>query len=205
MRQSCRLIGMVTLLTLVAATVRAQVQLPYPRLPGVHPYGYGINNGQLGPGYQAAYGYQRPYYAPGVGQRQTVTDYQSLTNAITSIPGWYGPPARPSRPVAPQPSLPRSELIGDDGKVLWPSATPNDPAVAPARSAAEAAVRVVVQEQQKYGQATIRHVVDARNKLDAFAGHALPELKAKNAADEAGLERFIVELKKTLATMAVHY
>ncbi len=186
----------------------AEAQTYYRTVPGgsAIPYGYGIANGQIAPGYQAAYQfYPRPYYYGFPRQRQTVTDYQSLINAVTSLPGWYGPAPRPARPVAPQPTIARGELINDDGTVLWPSATPSDSRVLTTRHAAEEAVRIAVQEQRKEGQATIRHVADARNKLDAFARDALPILKAKNAADSAGLERFIVELKKTLATLAVHY
>lgn len=66
-------------------------------------------------------------------------------------------------------------------------------------------MKAVVEEHDKYGQATVRHVADARNKLTQFARETLPGLKARNPADAAGLERFIVELQKTLATLAVNY
>ena len=55
------------------------------------------------------------------------------------------------------------------------------------------------------GHATIRQVLDAKRKLTDFARRALPIVKSKNAADSDGLERFIVELGKTLQTMAVNY
>jgi hypothetical protein len=191
-------------LTLIPAA-RAGAQIYPGAVPGFSavPHGYGITNGQVGPGYLAAY-----HLSPGpyIGAApQTVTDYQSLINAITSIPGWYGPPARPYHPVRPQPSIPRTELLNNDGTILWPSATPNDATASRARQAAEEAVRGVVQESQKYGHASTRHVADARNKLTAFARQALPPLKARNAADADALERFIVELKKTLATLALNY
>ena len=48
-------------------------------------------------------------------------------------------------------------------------------------------------------------MVDAKNKLTAFARAALPIVIARNRADSDGLERFIVELGKTLQTMAVGY
>lgn len=176
------------------APAHADAQVRYPGTP----YGYQITNGRIGPGYGAAYGLNARAYAARGG---TVTDYQPLINAITSIPGWYGPAARPPKPIHPHPAMARDQLLGPDGKILWPSAAPDNAA----RRAAEAAVAVVVQENQKYGHATVRHVVDARNKLTAFAGQVLPSVKTRNAADADGLERFIVELQKTLATMAVNY
>ena len=150
--------------------------------------------GRYGPGYYGMRGY--PVRSAG-----TVTDYQSLINAITSLPGWYGPAAPPTPHAHPHATMPRAALLSEDGKVLWPSAAPDDPA----RRSADAAVRVVVQETRKYGHASTRQVINARNKLTAFAGKALPALKTRNAADAEGLERFIVELQKTLATMAVNY
>lgn len=199
-------VAALALVLLPAGHVEAQIR--YGAVPGAYPapYGYGINNGVPGPGYQAAYRLNQQAYAGAYGA-QTVTDYGSLINAITSLPGWNGTPspARPHRPVHPRPTVARDELLRDDGTILWPSATPDDAAVAPARHDAEEAVRVVVQESRKYGHATIRHVVDARNKLTAFAGKALPALKARNPADANALERFIVELEKTLATLALNY
>jgi hypothetical protein len=192
-----------TLTLIPAAPAGAQI---YPgAAPGFSavPYGYRITDGRVGSGYLAAYRLSpRPYIGAAP---QTVTDYQSLINAITSIPGWYGPPAHPYHPVRPQPSVPRTELLNNDGTILWPNATPNDATASRARQAAEEAVRGVVQESQKYGHASIRHVADARNKLTAFARQALPALKARNTADADALERFIVELKKTLATLALNY
>lgn len=198
-----------TAVVLVFQPGQVEAQVRYGAVPGSTPssYGYGINNGLVGPGYQAVYRLnQQAYYAAARGP-QTVTDYQSLINAITSLPGWYGPPAaaRPHRPIHPRPTMASDELFRDDGTIRWPGATPSDPAAAPARQAAEDAVRVVVQESRKYDHATIRHVVDARNKLAAFAGKTLPALKARNAADADALERFIVELQKTLATLALNY
>jgi hypothetical protein len=191
-------------LTLIPAG-HAGAQIVHGALPGYGPvpYGYRINDGLVGPGYRAAYRLNpRAYYGAAP---QTVTDYQSLINAITSIPGWYGPPAHPSHPARPRPSIPRAELLNDDGTILWPAATPNDATTARARRAAEDAVRGVVRESRKYGHAGTRHVADARNKLTAFARLALPPLKARDAADADALERFIVELRNTLASLALNY
>ena len=103
------------------------------------------------------------------------------------------------------PLVPRDVLLNADGTILWPGATPDDGATYGARRSAEEAVRTVVTTAATQGQASIRQVIDARNKLTAFARKALPIVRAQNAADSDGLERFIVELGKTLQTMAVNY
>jgi hypothetical protein len=101
--------------------------------------------------------------------------------------------------------VPITSLLAGDGAILWPSATPNDASVAAARKAAESAVRTVFEEHAKSGHASVRHVVEAKNKLVDFKRPALRELRVKNAADAAGLEKFVYELGKTLETMAVNY
>ena len=118
---------------------------------------------------------------------QTITDYRPLIRAITSLPGWSGTPQAPHRPVRHLSSVPMSELISADGKILWPATIANDTKLTPARGAAEESVSLVAREQATYGQATIRHVVDARNKLTEVARQSLPSLKARdrNAASQA--------------------
>ena len=49
------------------------------------------------------------------------------------------------------------------------------------------------------------HVFVLNDGPIAPGGQALPALKARNAVDADALERFIVELRKTLATLAVRY
>ena len=98
-----------------------------------------------------------------------------------------------------------AELLSAHGEVLWPAATPSNSRLLVPKQDVEKAVALVVSEHDKYGEASIRHVADARNKLTEFARQSLPSLKArdKTAADQ--LERFIVELQKTLATLTVNY
>ena len=62
----------------------------------------------------------------------------------------------------------------------------------------------MVREQSTYGQSTIRHVADARMSAEV-ARQAPPSLKARDRDAAAGLERFVVELQKSLATMTAHY
>jgi hypothetical protein len=163
--------------------------------------GYNFTNGLVGPGYLATNNLVPHTIAPAP---QTTVALQPLYNAITSIPGWYGSPAPRPHP-RPTPMVPRDQLLSDDGTILWPSDTPDDAAVAGTRKAAEDAVRGVVSASHAYGQATVRQVVDAKNKLNAFTRKALPIVMARNVGDSHGLETFIVELGKTLQTMAVNY
>jgi len=74
-----------------------------------------------------------------------------------------------------------------------------------AKQEVEKAVAQIVAEHDKYGAASIRHVADARNKLTEFARQSLPSLKARDRTAADQLEKFIVELQKTLATLTVNY
>ena len=165
--------------------------------------GYSVANGQVGSGYQAAEQLFRPLtssLAP-----QTTDDLRPLYNLATSMPGRYGS----SRKVMPRtrnlPNVPRDQLLDKDGKILWPGATPDDATTAGTRRAAEDAVRGVVDAEKAHGSAPVRDVVDAKKKLTAFAREALPIVIVRNRGESDGLERFMVELAKTLQTMADSY
>ncbi len=158
------------------------------------------------PGYPPGNYFNRMRAYPGVPRgAQTVTDFRPLIRAITSLPGWNGNPTAPQRPARIPPSLRKSDLLADDGTIRWPGSTANETRLLPGRKDAEQAVALVVREQATYGQATIRHVADARNKLTELARQSLPSLKARDRDAAKQLERFIVELQKTLATMTAHY
>ena len=95
--------------------------------------------------------------------------------------------------------------MDENGTIRWPSALPNDPSLAQAREAAEAAVHTVVHESKSTGHASIRPVVDAKKKLTAFAEEALPLVRVKNVADADALEAFFSQVGKALDTMALYY
>jgi len=158
------------------------------------------------PGYSPARYFNRSPGYPGTARGgQTVTDYRPLIRAITSLPGWNQSPVPSPRRGTSLPSLPRTELLGANGEVLWPPSTPSSPRLVAAKQEAEKAVARVVLEHDKYGEAPIRHVADARNKLTEFARQSLPSLKARDRTAADQLEKFIVELQKTLATLTVNY
>jgi hypothetical protein len=136
---------------------------------------------------------------------QTVINYRPLIHAITSLPAWNASPAPYRRQSRGQTAIPRTGLLTADGRIQWPGKLPNDPRLARARHDAEEAVALVTREHATYGQSTIRHVMNARNKLAELARQSLPSLKARDRTAADQLERFIVELQKNLATMTQHY
>jgi hypothetical protein len=163
---------------------------------GSSPYGYGLGTGQIGPGYQSAGRlYNRAYQAA---RPQTTTDFQPLYNAITALPGWNAPAHRARRRLHTRPSVSSTQPFDDNGKIVWPSTIPADPAATVLRRAAEEAVRTVVRESKSTGHGSVRPVIDAKNKLSAFEHKVLPAVKSRNATDGAALETFFFDLDKAL-------
>lgn len=168
---------------------------------GVTPsFGYGIRTGQLGPGYQSAGGIYRPsYYA---NRPQTTIQLQPLFSAITSLPGWDGPTTRRvHRRVHTRAAGPRIPPYDRYGKILWPGTIPSDPESADLRRAAESAFQAVVRESKSTGHASIRPVIDTKGKLSAYERRILPDIKARNVTDGDDLERFFVDLDRSLDAM----
>ena len=170
---------------------------------GSSPYGYGIGNGQVGSGYRSAG--QLYNHAYQVGRPQTTTSFQPLYNIITSLPGWNAPAHRVRRRLHSRPSAPRTPPFDYNGKIIWPSTIPDDPASAGLRRAAEEAVRTVVHESKSTGHASVRPVIDAKNKLSAFEHKVLPAVKTKNSTDGAALETFFLDLDKALDALTYMY
>jgi hypothetical protein len=179
-------------------------------------YGYGVRTGQVGSGYQSAGGlypqvsYPRVNYPQGGYSTRPQTTYSlgPLYSAITSVPGWYGPSTthRVRRRLhTTRPSAPRTPPFNHDGKILWPSTVPDDPAARDLRRAAESAVLGVVGESNSTGHASIRPVIDAKKKLSAFERKVLPEVQARNVTDGAALETFFFDLDNALDTMTYTY
>ena len=189
-------------------TARAYVANPYAGYTpfvGSYSSGYGIRTGQIGFGYQSAgWLYQQGYQAA---RPQTTTTFQPLYSAITSLPGWYGPTSthRVRRRLRSRPSVPRTRPFDSNGKILWPSTIPDDPTAAESRRAAEAAVRAVVHESKTTGHASVRPVIDAKNKLSAYERKVMPEVKTKNVTDGDALDRFFFDLDQALDAMTYVY
>jgi hypothetical protein len=163
---------------------------------GISLYGYGIGNGRVGRGYQAAAGLYGGAFQ--LGRAQKVTNYQPLINTITSLPGWNAPVHRARRRMYSRSSVPRVPLIDDSGKIVWPSTVAHEPETAELRHTTEAAVTAVVSESKSAGHASVRPVIDAKKKMWAFKRKVLPAVQAKDATDGAALEGFFNELDHAL-------
>jgi hypothetical protein len=161
--------------------------------------GYGIRTGQMSAGYGYASGIYGRNYAPV--RAQTTVQLQPLFSAITSLPGWNGPTTRVHRRVHRRPIEPKVTPYDRDGKILWPSTIPADPDSTELRRAADDAFRAVVRESQSTGHASIRPVIDTKNKLSAFERKILPDVKAQNVTDGENLERFFGDLNWSLDAM----
>lgn len=178
-----------------------------PGYPYYTPYtyntGYGIGSGQLSPGYRP--GANINAIRPNPTAPLTYNNINGVANILTQVPSWNRTTGRARPRPRPLPTIPRDRLLADDGRILWPAATPADASVAGRRAPAEQAVRDVVDARRISGHASVKQVVDAKVKLAAFSLAALPIVRSKDVADAAALERFIVELEKTLQTLADKY
>ncbi|MFI5458730.1 MAG: hypothetical protein ACHRXM_25150 [Isosphaerales bacterium] len=170
---------------------------------GSSPYGYGIGSGRIGSAYQSAGQFCNQAYQAAT--PQTTLALQPLYDVITSVPGWSRQAHRARRRIHSQPSTPRARQFDDNGKIAWPSTIPHDPAAARLRRTAEEAVTAVVHESKSTGHASVRPVIDAKNKLSAFERKVLPEVKTKNAAAGAALEGFFFNLDRALDALTYTY
>ncbi len=173
---------------------------------GVSPYGYGVQTGQVASGYRPAGSlYSNVYQAA---RPQTTVAFQPLYNAITALPGWNSSPHRTRRRLHSVSNAPRPSSISpfdDSGNVMWPSAISEDASTEKLRQAAEDAVRMVVHESKSTGHASVRPVVEAKNKLSAFERKIVPGVKTKNATDGAAVEAFFFDLDKALDALTYRY
>jgi hypothetical protein len=108
------------------------------------------------------------------------------------------PPAEPSTPK----SLPKSEVLGSDGRVLWPAAAPSSETLDKSKAAAEAAIRVAVKEFEGGGKATIQSVAEAKSMLFAFGKPALEQLARANREEAKKLLKFFASLEQVLNSLA---
>ena len=198
-------VALVVLMPAACGVARAQFS-GYGNGAAGSSYGYGVRTGQVGYGYRSAgQFYPQPSYST---RPQSTISFGPLESAITLLPGWNGSTTahRIRRRVrTARPRAPRIPPFKVDATILWPSTVPDDLATKSLRRDAEAAVRGVVLESKSTGHASVRPVIDAKNKLSAFERKILPEVKAKNATDGAALETFFFDLDNALDTMTYTY
>lgn len=163
-------------------------------------YGYGINSGQVGPGYQSAYGLNRRAYTSSA---RTTVALQSLYSAITSLPGWSGPTRHFHHRARyyPRSNDPPYPHYDHTGKILWPGMIHDDPKSAGLRRQADAAFEACFRESKTTGHASIRPVIAAKEKLSFYERSILPGIKAQSVPNGDYLERFFVDLDRSLDAM----
>ncbi len=173
---------------------------------GTNPFsvsGYGVTNGAVRNNFQSL-GFTPRSSLSVSAAPQTRLALQPVFDVITAAPGWYRSQRRAASLLGPNLACPASNCSATTGQ-----STGRAPVLttqpSPLRHAAEGAVKEVVRQGKSSGHASVRQVVDAKAKLTSFAREALPKLKTRNAADASGLESFVVELEKTLQTMADRY
>jgi hypothetical protein len=173
---------------------------------GISPYGYGVQTGQVASGYRPAGSLYSNIYQ--TARPQTTVAFQPLYNAITALPGWNRSAHRTRRRLSSVSHAPRPSNISpfdDTGKVTWPSVISNDSSTAKLRQSAEDAVRAVVRESKSTGHASVRLVVEAKNKLSAFEHQVLPGVKNSNRTDVAAVEAFFFDLDNALDALTYRY
>jgi hypothetical protein len=165
---------------------------------GISPYGYGygIGNGEVTSGYQPSI--QLNYQGFHPTQPQTTQAWSPLFDAVTSVPGWNAPAQRRRRRLHSQSSPAPVRTLDDHGKILWPSTIPEDSADAALQRTVEEAVRSVVAESKSTGHASVRPVIEAKKKVEAFERKVLPMVRRKNPTDAAAVDAFFFHLKQAL-------
>lgn len=98
--------------------------------------------------------------------------------------------------------LPKNEVLGSDGRVLWPASIPASDELDKTRSAAEAAIRVAVKEFEANGKATVQSVAEAKSLLFAYGKPALHQLARANRDDARKLLKFFASLEHVLNGLA---
>jgi hypothetical protein len=123
---------------------------------------------------------------------------RQVFDVATSAPGWYTPNRRARRRLRAGPDAAVVPPFDAAGKIDWPKTVADDPSTEKLRKAAEEAVRSVVLESKTAGHASVRPVIDAKNKLTALEHKVLPDVKHKNATEGAAIETFFLHLDKAL-------
>jgi hypothetical protein len=185
--------------------------------------GYFGFNANFGPDYFGGSPYSNPYvtatpydgYAPqlyamaqqqvlaatfSVGMMQAVPHHRIYYNAASGLPSHAHYHRQRREPL--KPPLGRDEVIGRDGKVLWPAGTPQGPEFDAKRRAADEAVAAVVREHAAGDRATVALSVEAVQKAGAFGNDALEKLRATDPNAVADFEYFLRSLDHNILLLA---
>ncbi len=134
---------------------------------------------------------------------------QQIQNARMQAPiqPRYDVETRAPRPVAqanPEAKklLPKSDVLKEDGKVIWPENAPSSTDMDKARAGAESAIRVAVKEFEASGKASIASVAEAKSQLFAYGKPAIDQLAHANRGEARKLFKFFASLEQVLDSLA---
>ena len=98
--------------------------------------------------------------------------------------------------------LSKSDVLKENGQVVWPATAPRSNDLDRARNGAEVAIRVAVKEFETDGKATISSVAEAKSQLFAYGKPALEQLARANREEAKKLLKFFASLEQELNKLA---
>jgi hypothetical protein len=98
--------------------------------------------------------------------------------------------------------LAKSDVLKNDGQVIWPARIPSSNTLDASRSAAEAATRIAVKEFEAEGRASIQSVAEAKSQLFAYGKPAIEQLARANRGEAKSLLKFLASLEQVLDSLA---
>jgi hypothetical protein len=98
--------------------------------------------------------------------------------------------------------LPRSQVLTPEGKVLWPAKAPAEGELGKSRAAVEEAVKAALKETEGGGKASVRSVVEAKDRLYAYGRPALEKASTQSRQAAQGLLHFFTSLERVLDSLA---
>jgi hypothetical protein len=119
----------------------------------------------------------------------------------------YDVETRVPRPVAqvnPEAKklLAKSDVLKEDGQVIWPETAPSSNELDKARAAAESAIRIAVNEFKASGKASIASVAEAKSQLFAYGKPAIEQLARASRGEGKKLFKFFASLEQVLDSLA---
>jgi hypothetical protein len=139
--------------------------------------------------------------------QQAVNQQIQNAKALQAMQPHYDVETRAPRPVsrsnAPaKRNLSKSDVLKQDGQVVWPATLPTSNELDKARSGAESAIRVAVKEFETDGKASISSVAEAKSQLFAYGKPALEQLARANREEAKKLLEFLASLEQVLNSLA---
>jgi hypothetical protein len=139
--------------------------------------------------------------------QQAVAQQLQNAQAQQAMQTRYDVQTRAPRPVSQvnteaKKLLAKSDVLKEDGQVVWPAKAPASNELDKARSGAESAIRVAVKEFETGGRASIASVAEAKSQLFAYGKPALEQLARANRDDAEKLLKFLASLEQVLNSLA---